>query len=317
MEWGRPRKGDLARANTKLRSKVEPLMHTGGSARVSRTSKALSVHIIDTRQGRRDHQRSRGRSLQRREAQREPPGAGPEDPWAWAWLPPAGGPLGGSRVRPLRCRPGDTRPSTWLIPDDGSSGPVRSHDEITFNSETRDPGIGGLRQRWESGHFTVPACQGRRPGGGAGRLAMRPIMAHLTMSSAWAGSRSLSCPRRRHRTNHGRVRSTTQRRGNASKVCWTLGFFTISRATCSLCRAKSTSFPHVAAVRPALHDRGHPHPGPAQDQASAVAVLHVRRGDQHDQQQTGRADFRRGACGRWSSCPRHSRGIPWARCRRT
>ena len=49
---------------------------------------------------------------------------------------------------------------------------------------------GSLRTCWESAHFAVPGCQGRRPGVGSRRLVMSPIMAHLTIASAWAGSRS-------------------------------------------------------------------------------------------------------------------------------
>lgn len=42
---------------------------------------------------------------------------------------------------------------------------------------------------WESGE-AVPDRHGRRPGAGSSRLAMSPIMAHLTMASAGAGRHS-------------------------------------------------------------------------------------------------------------------------------
>ncbi len=48
----------------------------------------------------------------------------------------------------------------------------------------------GLSKCWERGHGALAGCQGRRPGAGASRRAMSPIMAHLTMASACPGRRS-------------------------------------------------------------------------------------------------------------------------------
>ena len=47
-----------------------------------------------------------------------------------------------------------------------------------------------LERVWKGVYGAWAGCQGRRPGGGARRRAMRPIMAHLTMASEWVGKRS-------------------------------------------------------------------------------------------------------------------------------
>ena len=47
-----------------------------------------------------------------------------------------------------------------------------------------------LERVWKGVYGAWAGCQGRRPGGGARRRAMRPIMAHLTMASEWVGRRS-------------------------------------------------------------------------------------------------------------------------------
>ena len=48
----------------------------------------------------------------------------------------------------------------------------------------------GLRTCWERDHEALAGSQGRRPGAGARRRVMSPIIAHLTMASACSGSRS-------------------------------------------------------------------------------------------------------------------------------
>jgi hypothetical protein len=55
----------------------------------------------------------------------------------------------------------------------------------------REPGEGlSLERVWKGVYGAWAGCQGRRPGWGARRRAMRPIMAHLTMASEWMGRRS-------------------------------------------------------------------------------------------------------------------------------
>jgi hypothetical protein len=49
---------------------------------------------------------------------------------------------------------------------------------------------GGLRTCWERVYEALADFQGRRPGPGAKRRVMRPIMDHLTMASACSGRRS-------------------------------------------------------------------------------------------------------------------------------
>jgi hypothetical protein len=66
------------------------------------------------------------------------------------------------------------------------SGPAE--DPMAFGAASGSSIV--LRTCWESAHFGVPGSQGRRPGAAASRRAIRPIMAHLTIASAWAGSRS-------------------------------------------------------------------------------------------------------------------------------
>ena len=53
-----------------------------------------------------------------------------------------------------------------------------------------DPPLRPLERVWKGVYGAWAGCQGRRPGGGARRRAMRPIMAHLTMASEWVGRRS-------------------------------------------------------------------------------------------------------------------------------
>jgi hypothetical protein len=84
----------------------------------------------------------------------------------------------------------------WRLPLTGAKPGTYSHNNLQWDGYRSHLGIlaagreVALRTCWERGHVMLVGCQGRRPGAGARRRVMSPIMDHLTMASAFSGRRS-------------------------------------------------------------------------------------------------------------------------------
>ena len=104
-----------------------------------------------------------------------------------------------------------------------------------------------------------------------------------------AGLRTSFMVRRRPQIQ-AKVRSTTHRRGSAWNILLPKGLRTISTVMWATSLGPVDQSAGVAAVGPQQRQRRHGHLQPFQQRACAVAVLHARRGDQHQQQQAHRVD---------------------------